>query len=168
MQKHYMLVRKMARMHDDPLSPCWSNKRCTPGPLTDEQTECWIGCKTCTREWTCPMTTNEHELVRQGIDERRKHDTATHEHDSKEEQFANAEEAIMKAQNKAKSMVITIADPDEEKHGKRRTIKIQRNQISQKRNYQKARIRRAMARSDMCFKETLELHNPRRRIGSIH
>ena len=75
------------------------------------------------------MITEDYEIARLAINERRIKDESTHDYNLDRENRAKAEDTIVKAQNRAmkntnQSMIITIDDPDEDKHGKRRVIRI--------------------------------------------
>ena len=108
---------------------CWKDNRSSPPSMTDEQAEKWIGCRTCAGNWNESRFPKEYEITKGLFAERKKRDDATVDQELQRTKCATAEEAIIKAQNEALkhtngSMIVTIEDPDDEVHGKRRVIRV--------------------------------------------
>ena len=97
--------------------------------MTDDQAVKWIGCTTCAGDWNEMAFPKDYEATRELFVERRERDDAAADHDLQRTEHAMAEEAIIKAQNEALkyvngSMIVTIEDPDDEVHGRRRVIRV--------------------------------------------
>ena len=108
---------------------CWKDHRSSPASMSVDQAEKWIGCKMCASDWNTPQFLMDYEVTKGVMDERKRWDSAVTDHEAKRKDSARIEESIIRAQNSAlkntnASMIVTIEDPDDDMHGKRRVIRI--------------------------------------------